>query len=209
MPFSLITTLVDILFPLHQTAARIRTLTEHKVTKFYDPKEIEHGHALMPFKKRTVRDLIHALKYQKDTHARYLLLRIIENYLSELAEDTYLFSPDRKIVLIPMPISKESMRERGFNQITFLFEKLELPENMEVNSNILKRVKNTKRQTKLPRKERLMNVAGSMEAKITEPKHLYIVVDDVTTTGSTLKETTRALTLAGACDVKTLAIAYA
>jgi len=112
-----------------------------------------------------------------------------------------------------MPLHTERLRERGFNQIEMILERLPSEfRNGRVASisPALLRTRSTKQQTRLSREERLRNVAGAFE--LTEPDALrdahVIVIDDVTTTGATLTEAAKPLMKRG-ISVTLLALARA
>lgn len=122
--------------------------------------------------------------------------------------------------LVPIPLSKNRLRFRGFNQsdiICSVFSKnLQLP-----ILHALQRIKNTKTQKDLKRDERLKNIANafSLSPQIhnVQPARLadgsvinhcnFIIVDDVTTTGSTLLEAVKVLKRNGAHKVWCLTLA--
>ena len=83
------------------------------------------------------------------------------------------------------------------------------PFDSTVEKNILNKNKNTLHQTDLSRKERLWNLTDAFSAKIpAEFLHSYfILVDDVTTTGSTLEEAKKTLKRNGAKHVLCFSLA--
>jgi len=111
-------------------------------------------------------------------------------------------------LIIPIPLHKRRLRERGFNQsevlskIFYNFLKSKNP-NLVLNTENLKRVKYTRQQAKLnfaTRQENIKNcfvwMGGSLEGK------KILLVDDVFTTGSTLEEAAKALKAQGALNVE-------
>ncbi len=101
--------------------------------------------------------------------------------------------------VIPIPLSTGRCKERGYNQSFLIAYGLlgKKPKN-----NILERIKETKPQTELSYQERIENVKNSFKAlkEKVEGKKI-LLVDDVMTTGATLKEASKALKEAGAKEV--------
>lgn len=147
------------------------------------------------------RALVHAFKYEK-----YLN---IAPYFAELMYKTYRQNPEylEAAFLVPVPIYKSRQRKRGFNQAEVLAQYLSKLCGIPV-LNALIRLKNTKSQTKLTRKERKENILGAFAlAKAAEgkiKKQAFILIDDVCTTGATLEECARVLKAAGAREVLAL-----
>ena len=110
--------------------------------------------------------------------------------------------------LVPVPISRERMRWRGFNQAELLSDAIsdDLGGKVRVDKNVLFKVKDTLPQAGLNRRERLENLKGAFEARSNVPKTICLV-DDVYTTGTTLNECARALRARGAERVFGLVIA--
>ena len=113
--------------------------------------------------------------------------------------------------LIPVPLHPSKKRKRGFNQSEILaFEvsrKLELP----VLKDVLVRKKRTKDQTNLNAKQREENVRGAFKVKSKDKVSgkQIILVDDVITTGATLRECAKTLIQAGAKKVLGLTVVMA
>jgi len=101
--------------------------------------------------------------------------------------------------VLPMPLSKERLQSRGFNQALLLARALE---PAKVAHNLLLRIKDTPPQSSLPRKERLGSVKGAFAvdpllASRLQGKHV-VLVDDVMTSGASLHAAARVLRQAGA-----------
>jgi ComF family protein len=143
---------------------------------------------------RTLREIIHHLKYSDRVSLAYPLGDILKECL-----DRQPFTGD---VVIPVPLHRSRERARGFNQAELLAVRLGLP----VATKILRRRKNTPSQTGLSRSERKRNLAGAFEVR-ERVKGTVIVVDDVYTTGATMDEIARTLKRAGAERVEVLTAA--
>lgn len=101
--------------------------------------------------------------------------------------------------VIPLPLSAQRLRERGFNQTLLLARALAAE---KTNPHILLKMRDTAVQHTLPLKERLANVRQSFVvepqlAKAVQGKRL-VVLDDVMTSGATLRAAAEALRQAGA-----------
>jgi ComF family protein len=94
------------------------------------------------------------------------------------------------IILIPVPLHKKKENKRGFNQAEFLAGELSLKIGVDMNSNILKRIKHTKAQAKQDSLARRKNIKGAFfaESGISLKDKIIFIIDDVCTTSSTLEE---------------------
>jgi len=113
--------------------------------------------------------------------------------------------------LVPIPLHKVRKRERGFSQTELLAQKLSQLTEIPV-LKALKRVKNTKSQTALGKRERRENLreAFSLNRKISfTEKCIILLVDDVLTTGATLEEAAKVLKKGGAKRVHGILYAIA
>jgi ComF family protein len=104
---------------------------------------------------------------------------------------------------VPIPLSKEKYLSRGFNQALLIALTLSKGLKLELDDSLLTRIKGTKAQHAINRRERFKNVFGCFEALETNLKGKKILlVDDICTTGATLLEASKTLYKAGAEEVK-------
>ena len=150
-------------------------------------------------------EAIKSLKYR----SRLSIAGRLGKMMSRLA----LADPDMSSVdaIVPVPLHRVRQRERGYNQALLLSQEISREMNLPVLSRSLVRTRFTRQQTRLSRKKRRGNVAGAF--KVLDPESVrdkqILLVDDVTTTGSTLEECARALLDAGAACVYCITAALA
>jgi len=103
-------------------------------------------------------------------------------------------------LIVPVPISKNSLQVRGFNQTELLARYIGKALGVKTACGLLVRTRETPHQTELTKEERERNLACVFQvADPSKVKDLSILlVDDVYTTGATSRECTRALLEAGA-----------
>jgi len=113
--------------------------------------------------------------------------------------------------IIPMPLSKQRLRERGFNQSAVLAEALYTGTQRKVRQDLLVRIRDTAAQSSLPRRERHANVAHAFAVhpdSFTKMRGQKVVlVDDVMTTGASLHAAAQALAQAGVAQTTALVFA--
>ncbi len=144
--------------------------------------------------------LIKKLKYNKK---RYVA-EIFCEYLAITYFKHYLVAD---IIVYP-PMTKKSLRKREYNHAKLLAEKLSEKINIPVVDALVK-TRETDRQAKLNRNERLKNLIGAFRVskrKEVENKTV-LLVDDVTTTGATAEVLASRLKMAGAKKVILLTVA--
>lgn len=105
-------------------------------------------------------------------------------------------------VIIPVPMYKYKELLRGYNQAELIANELGKNLNIQVNSNILKRIRKTKPMKELNDEERIKNLqnAFKISQNIVEYKKI-LLVDDIYTTGATIDECSRLLLDAGASKI--------
>lgn len=145
---------------------------------------IEHSAALFHFHKRgRVQRLLHQLKYKGRTDIAVFLGEILGKDLSK----NELFS--QIDCIIPVPLHKDRLRERGYNQSEQIAIGLSKSMKVPIDTTSLVRNKFTHTQTKKTQQARWENVKTAFEVintKALENKNI-LLVDDVITTGSTIE----------------------
>lgn len=150
--------------------------------------------------------LIKGLKFEYIRDAARPLASLLFEYLERL-------SLQRGYdVIVPVPLSSERERTRGFNQARLIAAELGKLNNLAVESNALVRTRHTKTQSELSGiRDREENVRGAFRVLYPElvARKRVLLVDDVATSGATLSEASKALKQAGAKFVIGLVVAKA
>ena len=114
-------------------------------------------------------------------------------------------------VLLPVPLSRERLRQRGYNQAAILAKPLSRALQIPLEVRWLLRLVDTEHQLALPREARRDNVRGAFAVEpLALPKlrdRRVALIDDVMTTGATAAELTRVLLQAGARSVQVWIVA--
>ena len=112
-------------------------------------------------------------------------------------------------LICPVPLFPARQRARGFNQAELICRALSRATDISLRTGVLQRVRDTLPQVHLPASQRAANVRGAFAAPQPETVRgkTVLLVDDVFTTGATLRECARTLQRAGACAVFALALA--
>jgi competence protein ComFC len=110
-------------------------------------------------------------------------------------------------VVVPVPLSKERLKSRGYNQAAVLAFPLALELQLPMDDKSIIKIKDTGTQVKLGARERQANLAGAYEPLGNHLRNRSVlVVDDVITTGSTINECALAILNAGAKEVYGLSL---
>lgn len=149
-----------------------------------------------------IRNALHDLKYRKNIGLGISLAQHLISVLQTCDWEIDLVAP------VPLGINRE--HQRGYNQADLLAKPLALALQLPYNPHTLRRVKETQSQVELSLPERQKNMMAAFEA---QPQKVLgkqiLVIDDVTTSGSTLEACAIALLEAGAKSVYGLTVARA
>lgn len=105
-------------------------------------------------------------------------------------------------VIVPMPLSSERLRERGFNQALELARLVSRDTGIPVLAQACVRIRHSEAQSDLPLAARIRNVRGAFACVQDFDGQSVAVVDDVLTTGATLNEVASVLRKAGATRIE-------
>ena len=158
--------------------------------KFYGRIPVVHASALFYFHKKGIaQQLIHNLKYKGHEEIGSVLG---DWYAEDLKQIESLQSVDE---IIPVPLHRRKLKERGYNQVTTFGKALSTSLNMTYNSSLLIRNKYSKTQSKKNLLGRTEGIATIFDVNYSEKDHNkhFLLIDDVITTGSTLEACSRAL----------------
>lgn len=160
--------------------------------------------AVYSYDHRLTRSIVHTCKYEG--------VRELVSVMALAIAGEYQYIPftDHETVIIPVPLHECKLRERGFNQAELLAQQVASLIGRTVSIEAVRRIKNTRTQVTLPRKQRRDNVRGAFVCDKTElvAGKKIVLIDDVSTTGSTLSELAGVLRRAGAVDVSALVFAH-
>jgi ComF family protein len=160
------------------------------VVKFYGRIPIEFAAALFYFhKKGIVQEMIHKLKYKGHQEVGTAIGYWYAEELKSIAE---LNSVD---YIIPVPLHKKRLKERGYNQVEAFGKSLSESMAIPYNDSVLIRNVYSKTQTKknlLGRSEVVGSIFSAVHDDSLHNKH-FMLIDDVITTGSTLEACGREL----------------
>jgi ComF family protein len=167
-----------------------------------DPPPFSAARSALLYENST-KELIHQFKYGKRVMLRRPLGLLAASHLDVFAAE---FEAD---LILPVPLHKRRLKERGFNQAILLGEVFSKRWGVALSRNNLRRTRWTEPQVSLGATERAANVRGAFG--ISSDKEILgkriFLVDDVYTTGSTAKECSRILMKAGAAAVAVLTVA--
>jgi len=174
--------------------------------QFWGKIPVEGAFALYYFNKGgKIQNLMHQFKYKGVRQIGNLLGNIAGG---QLAKNDVFKSID---LIIPVPLHKKRLRERGYNQSACFAEGLGEILNVPVEINNLVRINATETQTHKSRFARFENMQEVFA--VTAPERLVnkhvLLVDDVITTGSTLEACGAQLLKTDGLKLSIATIAYA
>ena len=171
----------DILFPPSPDACLVRTLTQEDMKKNYSLHRINDVVTLSHFQNPAIRALIHEAKFHGSMRAYSLLSMLLDIYLHENIQ--------KYDAVIPIPLSAVRMRERGYNQVYEVIVQNKYARDIGIEHKILTRIRHTQPQTSLDKEQRQKNLIDAFSVALPETitgKHI-LLIDDVVTTGTTLR----------------------
>lgn len=153
-----------------------------------------------------VSKIIFKFKFYDKIHLKKIMAKLMVEASKDIMDDID--------ILIPIPLHKKRLIFRKYNQSLLLAEEIAKLTNKQVIYNFIYKNKHTVPQVKLKQKDRIENIKGKFSInkeyldKIKEYKNLnFAIIDDVVTTGSTIKECIKVLNKAGIKNVYVISFA--
>jgi len=148
-----------------------------------------------------MRQAIYQLKYHN--------LRVLAAPLAELLRDYLIDNPMPAEVLVPVPLHRKRLRERGYNQSRLLARELGKLAKLSVVDDCLIRQRHTVPQARTAnveeRQDNIANAFACRDHRLQDKR--VLLIDDVATSGATLDACATTLKTAGATSVWGLAMA--
>lgn len=178
----------------------------NKVCKiFYGRIEIDKAFSLLYYRKENItQKLIHNLKYKNNEEIGVFF----GNWIGSLCKNKQLFEAIDYIV--PVPIDKNKLKERGYNQLTKFGNSLSFHLNKAIVKDQLLKSKTSISQSSKNRYDRFKDLENKFFIKdisFFRDKHV-LLIDDVVTTGATLEACAKQLLYAEGCKISILTMAY-
>ena len=155
---------------------------------------------IAPFKyEGTIRRAVLDLKFKNVRASTPEIARLVSDFLAD--------RPAQGQFLVPVPLHKGRLRDRGYNQSELLAKEVSRLTGIPVMDALVVRAVDTQPQTALSWEERLTNVAQAFRAVKDLSGMRITLIDDVATTGSTISACARVLKEAGAVYVEGVVLA--
>ncbi|MDB6038186.1 MAG: ComF family protein [Verrucomicrobiales bacterium] len=150
-----------------------------------------------------IQEVIHRYKYNRAVWFEPFLSRI----LNEAALKTV--SSDTHDLIVPIPLHPLKLRQREFNQAARLARSLEVATGIPMREKLVSRMRDTRTQTTLSRKERAANMKNAFAWSARNPLkgERVVLVDDIMTTGATANSCAKILQQNGAGSVTVWTVA--
>lgn len=198
--------ILGFLFPIRETARNIESLKAADILSKYQPQQHGICTSLSSFHDPIIRSCIYEIKFHNNGNGAVLLAYLLKRWLETHA--------DHQAFIIPVPLSSARYRERGYNQVTRIARNAcKEQDHVILLENVLKRVHNTPPQTTLNRTERTQNLKNAFRIRNAKAKNQIsnsniILLDDVYTTGATLRAAKKTIAECGPALITCIALAH-
>lgn len=147
-----------------------------------------------------LRKAIHRLKYENDIGLGEGLSKHLIELYNQLKWDVD--------IVVPVPLGAGRLKHRGYNQSGLLARPFAYAIEKPYSPGLLQRIRETRTQVGLTITERQLNVNNAFQARNSQVSgKVVLLIDDVTTTGSTINACAKALSTAGASAVYGMTLA--
>lgn len=197
--------ILEFLFPTPEDIIDFET---HPNTELLPPSDntIPNCHSLFAYHNEKVKHLVWEIKYYRNKKVADQVGKLIAQKILQTIPNT------RETILIPVPLTKQRLKERGFNHTELLSASVlaHLPNNFMLAPDSVEKIRHTPKQNSIEnREDRFKNIQNTFQVSNPEAikEKSTIIIDDVVTTGATVNEVRNVLLKAGAagCTIFTIA----
>jgi len=183
-----------------ERVVRTESIIQNMEQKFINDESLDGIDSLFLFgEDQRVRTAVHILKYNG---AEAVAANFAALLARKIAAGDLIPACDS---VVPVPLHPARQRERGYNQSELISSRVAAALGMSHEPRLLKRTRQTQTQTLLDAERRKSNISGAFEVDrdllVTLKGKRILIIDDVITTGSTIKECARTLKRGGATSV--------
>jgi ComF family protein len=164
-------------------------------TKLYKKDGIYY---ILNYRDKKIRDLIHRIKFSNDKEGFQYIGKEISKYIKEI----------ENIILLPTPQTKNRLRERGYDVTNTLVKEIQKHRNIKNGYGTLKNIRKDVQSKIKNREERINSAAGTIKLVKEVKGKRFIIIDDVFTTGSTIREIEKLIQNKGGEVVYSICIAH-
>lgn len=138
---------------------------------------------------KELQQLIRGLKYHKQKELAYYQAKFMYEYFLNLN-----INKNKDFELIAVPLHKKRINKRKYNHMELVCEEFSKLSGYKCNFDLIKRIKDTKAQYNLNKKERIKNLSEAFQInKKAYNNKTLLILDDICTTGSTFEEIVKTL----------------
>ena len=153
---------------------------------------------------KNLQKLIRGLKYHRQSDLAYYQAKFMWQYWQrlDLLEDDF--------QIVPVPIFAKRKKQRKYNHMDLVADEFSLLTGFVVKKDFLLRVKDTQKQFKLKKYERIQNIRNAFDLNIEKAPNIdsnILLIDDITSTGITLDEIIKCLKKRGYKNITALTLA--
>lgn len=207
--------ILDYVMPPRSDFAIVNKLDENAILLLPKAEKVDGLDWITPmfqYKDKRVKAIVWELKYRENTLPLHTIGKMIHDEIINIISDVVLFNANAEFLLIPLPMTDNAKAERGYNQSELLAKSIiesDSQRTLIYAPQWFRKIKETPKQSHSESKiERMKNLENCFEANPNVEGKYVFIVDDVVTTGSTLKEARKTLLDAGARDVFAFTIAH-
>ena len=206
--------LLEVAFPKKKHSVAVERLGVLAVTQQREVTQTKGHLALLSYNSALVKHFLYAIKYERHKESIKVAADMLRDYICDEIQETEAIQK-MQYALCAIPITEERKVKNGYNHLYAILDAFHIHSSDTIHPiqderALLTWTRSVSRQSRLQNRfDRFKNVRGALSvSRQVSSNTIYFVIDDITTTGATLTEARRVLTVNGACAVITLALAH-